>query len=76
MASFYIIWSPGPCAKNPTFRHMDYSLAQKEAERLALQHPGDEFYVMLAASKSKKVEVSTQPLANIDHDEIAMEIPF
>lgn len=43
---FFMVWSPmgGP----PTKRHPSKTQARKEAERLAVSNPGQEFYILRA----------------------------
>jgi hypothetical protein len=41
---FWMVWNPGNRA--PTVKHKSGPAARKEAERLALQHPGQEFVVL------------------------------
>ena len=42
---FYLVWSPSG-DRPPSFRHPDERSAEMEAERLAREHPGREFYVL------------------------------
>lgn len=52
---FYIIWNPkGPTT--PRFRHDTFGQAQAEAQRLALENPGHEFFVMQAHSRTAMKE--------------------
>lgn len=57
--TFYIVWNPdGPHA--PRKKHCSASIAEGEAERLALENPGQTFFVMqatMSARTSKPVEV-------------------
>jgi len=63
MAPFYIVWNPeGPHA--PKFRHESFEAARAEAERLALAHPGDEFFVMESHSRS----TTTRPVETVYYD--------
>jgi hypothetical protein len=41
-----------PAGKAPTYRHTTPDAAEKEAQRLAALHPGQEFFVMGAMSKT------------------------
>lgn len=53
--TFYIIWNPnGPHA--PRERHSSQSRAETEAQRLALEYPGQNFYVMMAAVRYRSIE--------------------
>lgn len=53
---FFMVWNP---ARNlPTFRHPNRVAAKREAERLAAQQPGDEFYVLKAVSRSAMPKVA------------------
>jgi hypothetical protein len=60
---FWLVWNPD--GSNPTYRHESYAAAQAEAKRLALRHPGQEFYVLAAdarvISETVKVEALTEP---------------
>lgn len=68
--TFFIVWSPeGP--KNPRYRHDCFEAASSEAERLALAHPGHEFYVMAA---SRLIRTS-KPVEITDFD-MTIEVPF
>lgn len=69
-STFYIIWSPKG-ARPPKHQHHDWYSASTEAERLALQHPGEEFYVMAAHRLVK----TTKPVEIIDFD-TGIELPF
>jgi len=42
---FWIVWSPTG-DKPPSYRHSTYEEAVREAERLATNAPGQEFYVL------------------------------
>jgi len=42
---FWLVWSPSG-DREPRFKHADSGAAEREAERLADQHPGREFYVL------------------------------
>ena len=58
-APFYIIWNPDG-ARPPKFRHDTFVAARREAERLALENPGSQFFVMQAhccVETSKPVEI-------------------
>jgi hypothetical protein len=52
---FWIVWNPH--GSNPTHQHVNRELAQKEASRLALAHPGIEFIVLQAIGKAVKRDV-------------------
>ena len=47
--TFWIVWCPTG-SQPPSYRHIAYDQAVHEAERLAKSAPGQEFYVMAAAS--------------------------
>ena len=63
MEPFWVIWSPQ--GGNPIVKHNTQPEAVAEAERLALQHPGREFYVLAAIARTKikavEVEWAGQP---------------
>lgn len=67
---FYIVWNPRG-THPPRTRHPSKHLAQKEAERLALAHPGNNFFVM---QSHVRVAATEKPL-DIDYFDID-EIPF
>lgn len=67
--AFFIVWNPE--ARNPQFRHESFSLAAREAERLALMSPGQNFYVMQAHRR-----VSTAKPIEIEDFDTDLEIPF
>ena len=59
--TFWLVWSPQGVTP-PSFRHPSEEQAQKEAERLAREHPSAEFYVLYAISCSKVTKVETTRL--------------
>lgn len=68
--AFYIVWNPE--GGNPRVRHEHFTRASDEAQRLALAHPGKDFFVMQAhrrVSTPKPVEVE-------DFDTDIDSIPF
>ena len=44
----------------PVMRHGSYADAKREAERLARNNPGKDFYVLAAVSRSRRVDVETE----------------
>lgn len=53
--TFHIVWNPkGPHA--PRERHFSQGDAEKEARRLALDHPGQDFFVMMAVARFRATE--------------------
>lgn len=57
--SFFILWSPtGPTP--PRRLHQTKHQAQQVAEKMAREHPGQEFFVMRTVSVTKKVDVITE----------------
>lgn len=50
--AFYIIWSPQGQTP-PRYTHKDYNEAKRAAISMAQQHPGQEFFVMLARMMAK-----------------------
>lgn len=56
--AFFLVWCPTG-TKSPRFRHETYEDAVKEAERLAKDVPGQEFYV-LCAETMRKVDNMTR----------------
>lgn len=71
---FYVVWNP--THGNPRYRHMRFDAAKTEAERLAKNHPTQEFYVLKAMSLSKKIEITTERLQAEDDHDLDSEIPF
>ncbi len=66
---FWIVWNPeGP--SRPYARHYSFEHAAAEAQRLALAHPGNDFFVMQASRR-----VST-PKVEIEDFEIDSDVPF
>lgn len=61
MSDFYVVWNP--MAGPPTCRHSDREGAQREAERLAIRFPENEFFVLHAVSVSR---VETRHLDSTD----------
>lgn len=51
MNRFYLVWSPSG-KYPPKYRHETPAQAQTEAERLAKEHPGSEFFVIAAMARS------------------------
>lgn len=59
---FFLVWNP---ARNvPTVRHPTREAATFEAERLARQQPGDQFFVLRACTVSciPQTPVATDPV--------------
>ena len=52
---FYIIWNPKGSAP-PKYQHAILGDAEKEARRLAIENPGNDFFVMASHSRSKAIE--------------------
>jgi len=61
---FFMIYGEGQRA--PTVKHEHLLGATREAERLCRANPGIEFYVMMPVSVSKRVDVETRKLVNLD----------
>lgn len=70
--TFYVVWNPS--RGNPMFRHPNIDSAKKEAERLAQQNSGQEFFVLRAMSRSVKKDVWTENL--VERDGYGEQIPF
>lgn len=58
--TFWMVWNPNGSA--PTVCHKSEALAQGEANRLARQHPGQNFYVLQAITETVKNDVVTRRL--------------
>lgn len=68
-SSFFVVWNPA--GRNPSYRHGSYSAAEREAKRLASMNVGEEFFVLCAVSRSRRMEpVQTDRLVPED------DIPF
>lgn len=67
--TFYIVWNPkGPHA--PRQKHPAASIAEAEAERLAIEYPGQTFFVMQATMSAR----TTKPIEVVRFD--TDNIPF
>jgi hypothetical protein len=66
---FWMVYGEGQ--NLPRFRHDTYSSAETEAERLARMNPGIAFYVLMPVAVSKRVDVETRKLVDLDD-----QIPF
>ena len=49
--TFYLVWTP--TTGYTKFKHENYSSAKNEAERLALEHPNQEFYILQTCERCK-----------------------
>jgi hypothetical protein len=61
---FFMIYGNGQSA--PTVKHHNIEAATREAERLSRSNPGIEFFVMMPVSVSKRVDVSTTKLVDLE----------
>jgi hypothetical protein len=61
---FWMVYGNGKSA--PAMKHHTFELAKGEAERLARTNPGVEFFVMMPVSASKRVDVETKMLFDLD----------
>ncbi len=61
MQKFWLVWSPTG-ERPPRFRHSTEAEAEHEAERLAEQMPGAEFFVLEAKLKSRAIRVVSEVL--------------
>ena len=62
--TFFLVWSPAGRTP-PSKRHVTEAAARQEAERLAAENPGSEFYVLQAQSVSAAPRVITTNLDTI-----------
>ena len=71
--SFFVVWQPEH--GSPTFRHENFDLAIKEAERLSNQNPGMEFHVLRSMGHYRKPKL---PSAEWNKHEVPLDdvIPF
>lgn len=60
----------------PTYKHTTKSSACKEAERLAMQCPGDEFTVLQSVGSVVKRDVSWVQHIDISKDDEGNDVPF
>lgn len=71
-AEGYYVWNPD--AERPTFQHNDALKAIAEAERLARNHPGQEFIVLHALGSAMTIQPGKfNPAPGVDIDN---HIPF
>lgn len=63
-SNFWMVYGDGQSA--PTVKHSSFEIAKREAERLSRNNPGIGFYVMMPVSLSKRVDVDTRMLINLD----------
>jgi hypothetical protein len=68
--NFWMVYGMGQGGSK--VRHQTYQLAKEEAERLSRATPGVEFFVMMPVSVSRRVDVETKELVDLDH----IGIPF
>lgn len=68
-AGFFLVWSPTGKTP-PTFRWDTREQAMKEAERLAGEHAGHEFFVLAALTKSHA------PTSSVRTERATNDIPF
>jgi len=61
---FWMVYGGGQGA--PTVRHDSLEIAKREAERLSRNNPGIEFFVMMPISVSKRVDVETRMLVDLN----------
>lgn len=54
--SKWFVWNPN--GRAPQFQHDDEPSAHREAERLALLHPGQEFHVLVSVGSCVKESVT------------------
>lgn len=61
---FWMVYGDGQGA--PAMKHASFEIAKREAERLSRNNPGIDFYVMMPVSLSKRVDVDTRMLVDLD----------
>ena len=61
--AFWLVWSPQGI-RPPSYRHHSEAAARTEAERLARNSPGAEFFTMRAVAVAKRVDVVTTNLSD------------
>lgn len=66
---FYLVWRDG--GSLPVKQHKSIISAENEAERLARDNPGTDFYVLIPASRSVERRVSIERF-----DVLASDVPF
>mgnify|MGYP007007270210 CR=1 FL=1 len=67
--TFWVVWNPN--GQNPRYRHASRLDAEQEAGRLARANPGQEFFVLGAATRVCKADITIQRFRDP-----AGEIPF
>jgi len=55
---FWLVWRDGGWA--PQYKHDSRKSAENEAERLARENPGQDFYVLMPVSRTVKSDVVTE----------------
>jgi hypothetical protein len=63
---FWMVLGIGPSSGMPKYKHELELSAINEAERLAGQNPGTDFYVLQATHVSRKVNIETVELIESD----------
>jgi len=63
MREFWLVWNP--LGGSPTHQHPSLHLAKTEAERLARQNPGQDFFVLQTCGLARKTDVEWIPI-NVD----------
>lgn len=51
---FYVVWNPAHGL--PRVRHHSSADAEREAKRMAMLNPGQEFFVLLATAVARRLE--------------------
>lgn len=70
----YFVWSPS--GHIPTFQHDTAASARTEAERLARNNPGQEFFVLTKVARAKKVDVEWVEFVRPSEEFEESQIPF
>ena len=60
---FWLVWDPQ--GRAPTHKHQNEGLAQIEAERLARQNPGHQFYVLQPIMVVQRQDIVTKRFSRI-----------
>lgn len=61
--NFYMVYGEGQRA--PAYKHSSIDAAKREAERLARQHYGISFFVMMPIIVATRVDVETRELVDL-----------
>ena len=75
----FLVWNPA--GHPPSYQHQSIEAARREAERLAVQCPGDRFYVLAPVGVALAVEPTAAfdtlpPVIEVADADLDRDIPF